>query len=709
VEFIGANADPEIVTEEMMPDYINYYLAYTPVEGITRVNQYNKITYRNLYPNIDLVLIAMPEQNPHRALAYDFVVHPGGNVSDIRYRYHGAEDQVLYENGMLETSTPLGTIEEFIPESYLVSDQGQKLNPVNVSFYFNKDVISFKSEKYDATHSLVIDPYLVWATYCGGDTSEEGRGIATDSFGHVAIIGATGSTNNIATDGAYQTELIGIGDIFLEKYDSLGARIWGTYYGGSSRDQIRGVVTNPEGDFYLGCHTDSPDGMATPDAWKPTYSGGVGDDAVLAHFDADGFRIWATYYGGADEEIIRRLDIDKSNNIVMVGYTHSDTGIATPGVAQTTLGGDADVCISKWSPDGQLIWGSYFGGEAEEHGRSVDTDNDGNIYINGSTASDNLGTPGVSRQYRADKQDFMVLKFTADGQLAWMSYWGGKYEDRGRGVFVDSSNTYVYHIGYTASDTGIATPGAYQDYYNFNYGPNGLFHDIVAMKWTLDGQIVWGTYLGGTNDDRGRSVTMIGDRLFVSGSTESPDTMATPNALQPTWGGQGDMFLQYFDVENGYRLYGTYYGGNKDDDNLALAVDYKKQNIYLIGTSRSDNVATPDVAQPTRGGLDDALLVKIHVSDLFTGAEAVNQQDDITVFPNPAYDHFTVTFANPSGKRAEVELRNLLGQVVKTVYSGKTTERFSVGVDASDLPSGIYYVKVTMGNQAVSKKLVIEK
>jgi len=99
VEFIGANPNPEIVSEEMMPDYLNYYLAYTPVEGITRVKQFNKITYKNLYPNIDLVLIAMPEQNPRRAMAYDFVVHPGGSLSDIKYRYHGNSGQILHPNG----------------------------------------------------------------------------------------------------------------------------------------------------------------------------------------------------------------------------------------------------------------------------------------------------------------------------------------------------------------------------------------------------------------------------------------------------------------------------------------------------------------------------------------------------------------------------------------------------------------------------------
>ncbi|MBS1657823.1 MAG: T9SS type A sorting domain-containing protein [Bacteroidetes bacterium] len=711
VEFIGANPNPEIVSEEMMPDYLNYYLGYTPVDGITRVRQYNKITYKNLYNKIDLVLIATPDQNPQRALAYDFVVHPGGDINDIRYRYHGGTKQTLHENGMLETETDLGSIQEYIPHSYLQNENGDKISSANVSFYFNKDEISFRAGNFDKSKSLVIDPYLVWATYCGGDTSEEGRGLATDSSGHVAIIGATASSNNIATDGAYDTEILGIGDIFLEKYDSLGARNWGTYYGGSSRDQARGVITDPDGNFYLGCHTDSPDGIATPDAWRPYFSGGIGDDAVLAYFSSDGFRVWATYFGGTNEEIVRRLARTKDGEVYMVGYTDSDTGVATPGTHQTVYGGGtADLFLAKWTADGQLIWATYVGGNSEDHGRSVSVDKWGNAYVNGSSASEGLGTPGVSRPNIADKQDYLLAKLTADGQLAWFSYWGGKFEDRGRGVFVNPTSTYVYFTGYTASDTGIATPGAYQDYYNFNYGPNGLYHDIVAMKWTLDGQIVWGTYLGGQNDDRGRSLTMAtNNELLISGSTESYDTMATPDAIQTTHvGAGGDMFLQIFDT-TGYRLYGTFYGGDKDEDNLALAVSYNKQNVYLIGTARSDNVATPDAAQPVIGGLDDALLVKIHIADLATGIKDVENTSGIELYPNPANGNFTLSFSNFKRETAQVDLMNLVGQRVMNIYKGRTNEKFTTQVDVSNLPAGVYYVKVMLGDKATSKKLVVEK
>ncbi|HYV90976.1 MAG TPA: PKD domain-containing protein [Chitinophagales bacterium] len=616
VQFIGANPNPEIVAEEMMPDYLNYFLAFTPVEGITRVKQYNKITYKNLYHNIDLVLVATPDQNPQSSLAYDFVIHPGGNVSDIKYRYYGNDDQVLYENGILETGTAQGKIIEMIPESYVLNKFGVKVMPVDVSFCLNENVISFKAPAYDRNQMLVIDPALVWATYCGGDSSEEGRGLATDSLSNVALIGRSNSTNNIATAGAYQTVLAGNVDINLEKYDSAGHRIWGTYYGGSADDHGRGLVVDKQNNYYLGSHGNSPDGISTPGAYRVNYAGGTGDDGYLSEFSADGFRIFGTYYGGTDDETMRRLHIDTSGNIIMVGYTFSDSGIATPGVFQTQLSGTgySDLCLSKWTPDGQLVWGTYLGGTNEEHGRSVTTDRNNNIYVNGSAASSGLGTAGVSRPDHAGKQDMLLARFTTDGQLDWFSYWGGAVEDRGRGVFVDSSDKYVYFAGYSGSDTGIATPGAYQETISGGLDNNGdQYQDMVLMKWTLDGHIVWSTYLGGAHLDRGRSITMIGDNeIYVSGSTESNDVVATPDAFQTVWGGKGDMFLEIFD-SNGVRNYGTYFGGSGDEDNLALAVDDKHQNIYLVGTASSNNLGTAGTAQPVKGGGDDALLVKIQV------------------------------------------------------------------------------------------------
>src|SRR4029078_4070418 len=56
MQFVGANPNPQITTEEKIDFYTNYYLAHTPEAGITHVGNYHKIIYKNLYPNIDMIL-----------------------------------------------------------------------------------------------------------------------------------------------------------------------------------------------------------------------------------------------------------------------------------------------------------------------------------------------------------------------------------------------------------------------------------------------------------------------------------------------------------------------------------------------------------------------------------------------------------------------------------------------------------------------------
>jgi hypothetical protein len=48
LEIVGANPETQILAEEKISYYTNYYLAHTPEEGITNVLHYKKITYKNI-------------------------------------------------------------------------------------------------------------------------------------------------------------------------------------------------------------------------------------------------------------------------------------------------------------------------------------------------------------------------------------------------------------------------------------------------------------------------------------------------------------------------------------------------------------------------------------------------------------------------------------------------------------------------------------
>jgi len=75
----------------------------------------------------------------------------------------------------------------------------------------------------------------LWATYYGGSQYDNAFGCSTDNSRNVYIAGTTYSGSGfeeIATPGSHQPLKGGAGECFIAKFDSLGVRQWGTYYGG---------------------------------------------------------------------------------------------------------------------------------------------------------------------------------------------------------------------------------------------------------------------------------------------------------------------------------------------------------------------------------------------------------------------------------------------------------------------------------------------
>lgn len=85
LDFVGANTNARVVSEDAIGETSNYYLAHTP-NGITGVQSYRKLVYKNIYDKIDLVFYTAADGKSN-VVKYDFVVQPGGRVSDIKLRH----------------------------------------------------------------------------------------------------------------------------------------------------------------------------------------------------------------------------------------------------------------------------------------------------------------------------------------------------------------------------------------------------------------------------------------------------------------------------------------------------------------------------------------------------------------------------------------------------------------------------------------------
>jgi hypothetical protein len=93
IDFLNSNPKVELITEEKSLDYDNYYNVPNKPEGVLMVHQYKQITYKNIYPNIDVVF-SVPKDTL-KTVEYNFVVHPKGKISDIQLKFSGPKQNWL--------------------------------------------------------------------------------------------------------------------------------------------------------------------------------------------------------------------------------------------------------------------------------------------------------------------------------------------------------------------------------------------------------------------------------------------------------------------------------------------------------------------------------------------------------------------------------------------------------------------------------------
>ena len=637
VSLVGADPQAAAVREELLPEF-RQYLSHGQGQAI-RAYACRKIIYKNIYPFIDWELY-IREDPAHggQHFEYDFVVRPGGKVSDIRMAYDGAVSLKRNRDGSVTATTPAGTVTQQAPRSF--EADGRR---VASGFVLDegKQQLCFRTAPYKGM--LIIDPVIKWGTYYGVSSglttkdTEYGFGVACDKNGYVYMAGQTSTTSDIATTGAHQTVYNGYLDAFLVKFDCSGFPVWGTYYGGGTTKFTYGqaVTCDPDDNVYLAGYTNSPDSIGTAGSHQPALSGGY--DAFLVKFDKDGVRQWGTYYGGTGEEQGATVACDRYGHVYLGGNTTSAADIATAGSQQDVYGGAGpdnfgDGFLAQFTSDGVLQWGTYYGGDGDEQVNSVTCDGDGNVYITGAThSSAGISTPGSFRQALTGTaggkppvipSDAFLVKFDSSGQRKWGTYYGGDKAEQGCALTMDRWG-HLYLAGYTDGSPGLATPGRYQTGWKNQ-------EDAFLTKFDTAGNHIWSTYYGDSAADFGYAVACdLRGNVYLFGQTTNYSTvrssfdtlLATPGAHQRQHGGLIDVFLASFDSSGVTRQWGTYYGGT-GFDNVApgLGTADGWGNVFVTGCTGSMNaISTPGSYKPT-GGLpaaasgSDAFLACFHDS-----------------------------------------------------------------------------------------------
>ena len=408
----GANQNPEIITDGKSDDFVNFYN-----ENALDVHHYRKVIYKDVYPGIDWVIYTN-----ETGMKYDFILRPGANPALIKLKFTNHEELYLDSLGNLIQKNRLGYFKENAPVSF----QEDKI--IKTRFVLDATTLSFNIDSFDKTKPLIIDPSRIWATYYGGNGFEYGNSCAIDTFGNVYLAGKTSTSNNIASSG-FQNTYGGAIDLFLVKFNSSGVRQWATYYGDNGYEEGGSCTTDASGNVYLAGATKSASNIASG-GFQNTYSAGVNSfaDAFLVKFNSAGVRQWATYYGDTGTETGYACATDLNGNVYLAGTTTSTTNIAFGGFQNTTLGpGYDDIFLVKFNSAGVRQWATYYGGSENDQGPSCIVDANSNVYLSGTTNSqNNIASGGFQNTIGGPfTGDAFLVKFNSAGSRQWATYYGG--------------------------------------------------------------------------------------------------------------------------------------------------------------------------------------------------------------------------------------------------------------------------------------------
>jgi len=586
-----------------LPGLSSYFGGASHATWHTRVPQFGKVIYRDVYPGIDLVYYGSDG-----SLEYDFQIAPGADPNVVRLVYEGVSG-LRVESGDLLISTPGGQLRQRRPVVYQTIAGRRTI--VAASYEVEGTQVRFRLAPYDRTRPLVVDPVIQYASYFGGGGMDAANDVKVDASGNVYIAGSialpattanpfvaasassydttaaviqyspsqnailsvaqvgsdgqswvgrldvdaagalylTGATNSASfpTVNAVSTaNLSGSYTPFVAKIAADGQTlVFSTYFGGTGLDQFGSVAAGANGETYVTGTAEALDfpvtdqSVSTSNGWK----------AYLAKFNADGSLAWSRLIGGAGPTAGTGIALDGSGNIYVTGSTNSvnfpaKNAFQSISPKNPVLASMLNLCsafAAKFASDGKtLIYATLVGGTGDDAATSAAVDRQGNPYLAGSTTSPDLPVMNaVQDGLRGVKNGFVAEVNPQGNALVFLTYLGGSQKDTVDALALDAAGS-IYVAGSSgSSDFPLLNP---MQMTTAKASPGAL--NAFAAKIAPAGRgVIFSTLVGGSGNDDAHGVAADSSgALYLTGVTESAD-FPVNHAAQASFGGRSDMFL----------------------------------------------------------------------------------------------------------------------------------------------------------------------
>lgn len=433
-----------------------------------------------------------------------------------------------------------------------------------------------------------------------------------------------------------------------------------TYDGHGERDDATGIAVGPQGNVYV-------------TGWSVVESGD--NQYATVKYAPDGTQLWVATFddpaGRWDEAYA--IAVDGAGNAYVTGRSYSN------GFAAVTIKYDADG-VEQW------VRRSTTAGFS----KSIALDAGGNVYVAG------IG-------HRANTQDFVLTKYSPDGDELWVRTYeapGADIVEGNRVAISAEGGIYVgggvYHMGsdvrgdylvvrYAADGTEVWA----QRYYNeMAYGAyvafaadasgnvfiGGSSDDRRIVKFTAQGDVAWSASIGGEGGAVRALAADAEGNVFVGGIAGCSDI-----------GGDGCFSVGKYDADGG-SLWEQRYPGYGSFLNVAdvLAVD-PDGNVYAGGRSEKfDSLLNDYVTAKYHADGDELWIERYEPSnygELF--ALAVDgAADAVYVTGSADYDFTTIKYVSDDGTLAADPNPLVFGEVEVGASDTKSLTLINVGTTA---------------------------
>ena len=289
---------------------------------------------------------------------------------------------------------------------------------------------------------------IYWLSYVGGSGDEDGWSINVDDFGNVYMTGATNSTD-FNTTNSFDNTANGLKDAFMVKLSSEGTILYSSYLGGEADDIGKYIIIGDDNHAYIVGETTSQGFPVYPESGCFDNSHNGGSDCFITKVSPAGDElIFSTFIGGIGNDQGVVCALDNSNNLYCAGNSFSQYLTDNP---LFQYNGFRDGFVVKLASSGdELLFSTFIGGSDQDLIYDMDLDASGNVYISGTTYSEDYPILYGLDSHQGER-DCFITKLTADGNsLCYSMIFGGSGIDDALGITIDSMNN-AYVTGMTSS------------------------------------------------------------------------------------------------------------------------------------------------------------------------------------------------------------------------------------------------------------------